>query len=400
MKKIFAFAIAAVALAVGCQKNQIESPEVDPLDDGTPVEIKFNTNVASVVTKGLGSIEDLTAAKLFVYGVRRPAADAAFGEFEIENVTAKADGTGLLTLGTESEYYFYSGNRIAYDFYGYHVDNAVAEGTSPALNTDKKVLSVPVTIDGSQDILLAKADPEYDMYTKDGEGKPTQTLVDNEVNDEKLVYTAYAARRKVHPTLHFTHALSRFKFALKTGAENDGSIKLTELSLASQTTGTLVIASLDTATPEGLTASGDEGTLTLDSDTIGEEGYNLKANETEDNQETPEVNESLQPLEGAILTYPKDGAYEVTLKLTQKGIAEGSYRQTTLKVQPPVVDLESQARAFEAGKSYLVTIVVYGLENIEIHATLEDWEEVVLDEIDPDEVEQDPDDDKIVTPEA
>ena len=199
MKKIFAFAIAAVTMTVGCQKIQeLIRPGNGPVDDESPVEIKFTTNVATVETKGSGSIDNQTGGagdlntlankKVYIYGFN----NSKPGEQELDNVEAtvgtETDGKYPLDLGS----YFYNGVTDTYDFYGYYVDDAVTGTPAPDEN-----YQLDVTIDGTQDILLAEAD--MNITVPDG---ATWTAED--------LFSAKTARAGVVPNLVFEHALARY----------------------------------------------------------------------------------------------------------------------------------------------------------------------------------------------
>ena len=196
MKKFFFFAATAVALTVACQKNEVA-------DDVNPVAIQFNTNVATVVTKGAGQIEDLTeASALYVYclNTTRPTQQTQ------KNVEATVNANKEVVFAGGATY-FYAGTYDKYEFYGYYVDDA-ATGTP-----DADTYKLDVTIDGTQDILYATTDPRKDI-----EGNAV-------VTDAKLdrVYSAWSARNGVKPQLVFDHALTQFKFKV----QNSGSQKLT-----------------------------------------------------------------------------------------------------------------------------------------------------------------------------
>ena len=122
-----------------------------------------------------------------------------------------ASGEAMITDGTIN-YYPPQGN---FDFFGYHGDDAVA--TTPTITKTDALWTVPFTIDGTQDLMSTKAELTTDQNTT-MTGAPTE--------HQKDYYSAYAARKGVHPTLTFKHLLTRLQFSVKAGndaaAGNEG----------------------------------------------------------------------------------------------------------------------------------------------------------------------------------
>lgn len=80
------------------------------------------------------------------------------------------------------------------------------------------------------------------------------------------------------------------------------------------------------------------------------------------------------PVGEALLVAPGQTEYPLTIALAQK------VKKNTTAADKEDMDLEQKAtikmdgvKAFEPGKSYKVTITVYGLEEIEVTATLVPW---------------------------
>ena len=109
-------------------------------------------------------------------------------------------------------YYPLSGN---FDFYGYHLDDALDGTTAATYDADDRpfkktadLWTVPFIIDGSQDLMSTKAALTAGDITKLGSAT------------YKDFYSAKAARKKVQPVLSFNHLLSRFVFFVKAGRES------------------------------------------------------------------------------------------------------------------------------------------------------------------------------------
>ena len=109
------------------------------------------------------------------------------------------EGEAMIKDGTIN-YYPPAGN---FDFFGYHADNAVA--TTAAIAKTDELWTVPFATDGTQDLMSTKAELTPTQVSEMGTNRP---------ND---YYSAYAARKGVHPTLTFKHLLTRLQFSVKAG---------------------------------------------------------------------------------------------------------------------------------------------------------------------------------------
>ena len=210
MKKLFVFAIAAVAMTVACQK--LQDVNLGTENEGDLVEMRFNSNLVTVETKG---IESLEGQELFVYGLSDKATDPR----QFINVPASVDGEGVMSL---DKTYFYGPNRT-YTFYGYCLNGATADGTAYDVAT-------PLTINGANDVLLAAAEGSFSATT---------------------------ARAGNHPELVFGHALSRFTFAVANLGNTD--MKLSGISVSTPLEGTIVF----TGPAQAVAAGTTNGTITL-----------------------------------------------------------------------------------------------------------------------------------------
>ena len=406
MKKIFAFAIAAVTMTVGCQKIQeLIRPGNGPVDDDSPVEIQFTTNVATVETKGSGSIDNQTGGagdlntlankKVYIYGFN----NSKPGEQELDNVEAtvgtETDGKYPLDLGSNP--YFYNGVTDTYDFYGYYVEDAVTGTPAPDEN-----YQLDVTIDGTQDILLAEAD--MNITVPDG---ATWTAED--------LFSAKTARAGVVPNLVFEHALARYYFDI----QNKGSytMNLESLSISSLTNGKLTVASKTekndvegepdiVIAQQGLKATtGDNANLFLE---LPEGGVKLWG--TNDSEETGYSPDAVS-LAGEIMTFAKydaagtqdaavTAANQVTVVLTQGGMT-GKKRVITMPLNVETelgTDGQSNIKnGTVAGYQYKVSIIVYSLEEVHITATVAPWKDGANLELNPDqETGEEWGDDKVI----
>lgn len=437
MKQYALFAASAIVALAACSKTEVkpQTPE-PPVDENSPVAVQFGVNapVASVSTKATGSVGDVAgennvwngqplyilgfdrnitdftnaastnpeqAGRAFIWNVKAtapapdpssepPVAATASGIIDVWNPDPDGDPDTPAPAEGSEEPFYYQGNTV-YDFYGYHVDDAWATVTSGTYTpSDEPVtptveanrIYVPFVIDGGQDLMIAKADPAYDI-----EG----TEVQNPAN----AYSAYAARRDVQPTLTFKHQLARFTFEVVAGSESANTIQVDSIKLRSRTTGNLVVV-------------GTEDVILGIADTTATDPTAWM--ELRQRNATGSL-EALQPVK--LTDYSEDSATPQTIGesiLAMPGVAEYDLRvvfddtrpEVTTPVEPQVYKLTAatltgagaDATKFEAGKSYKVTIKVYGLEKVEITAALQAWEDggsTVIDPDDPPFPDEDPD---------
>ena len=253
MKKIYSLlALAAVISAAGCKKAEVTTtvtPGDEAGDDRVPVLFSLGQPKFDVSVKSVGSIEAWDGHSLYILGydtavpgysledafiknikattlsVGDEGYDSTTQQLKVEHKVPYEDPAG--TPQTATEPFYYSGSNI-YKFFGYYVDDAavnadftaldpadsdpvpviVTEGTAdPAITAatlENDGVYIPFQINGSQDIMIAKAERKTDVGTSGV--------------DSTRCYSAYAARRGIQPNLVFQHQLSRFTFEIKSGS--------------------------------------------------------------------------------------------------------------------------------------------------------------------------------------
>ena len=444
MKKIYFLAGAVAALvAVSCAKEQGKvdkpspTPEVTEEEDATPVPILFGSKLNIVETKAaVEKWNDAHAPQseaLYIYGLEDAGTVAApvyklTGAAPFINnvkavppvgVTAEANSDRLgidvyNPAGAATEPFYYAEN-VKYNFFGYYVDDAAGANPTPAVDASEGTVSkitLPVTINGTQDILLAKTDKEEDLINRQDTGKPIASV--------DRLYSSYSARRGVNPNLNFEHQLSRFVFSIKKGGTVDGDkITISSLKVESYAAGTLTIVGAPTeVSNQGWNK--EQGKFIP---------VNSKQNlylvpETEDNEnpvartylpittldivngnpiDTPIIADNAKgdgklnihpgadyaPI-GDIMVYPGQDVYNFDLDILQDGITAAIPTQhLQIEMAKVIKNNPSDVVEFaEPGKQYNVKLIVYGAEKVDITVTLSDWEEVGEIEIDPDEQDE------------
>lgn len=407
MKKMFFFALAAAGMLTACSNDDTLGGNGE--QNVSEQQIRLGVASSKVQTRGTGTVGGMTddenkwaGQTLWVYMLQKgsmelgyyktptEAAGAAVGTAVFDNKEFKAPNTAASTvsgLATTADgaiaYYPVSGN---YDFWGYRVDDAVTGTPDVKLvdDTDTEVEAnaatkrvVDIKINGSQDIMAGKATPSADEVTKLG-------------NYDKNFYSAYAARKGVQPNITFNHLLTRFTFEVRAGSKatagegasgNTEAVRVQGVSVESLTDGKLTVA-YKGETKEAadlLTFTGNASPLTLKQRAVGAVDNNEPLVDLVEVPLTwPAVGEAtvgdVIPVGEALLVAPGQTEYPLTIALAQK------VKKNTADIEKEDMALEQKAtikmdgtKKFEPGKSYKVTITVYGLEEIEVTATLVPW---------------------------
>ena len=326
-------------------------------------------------------------------------------------------------------------------------------------------VTVPFSIDGSQDILAAstvlsdddkavlcgfadfatlKADATN--YNSTGAGdetfNPANLVAESAAakawaNYRQSVYSAKVARKNIQPNLSFKHMLTRLTFDAKAmidefadGAESEVRIK--SIRVKSKTEGKLVATydAQSVVAPETApivtaleTTSDDYSWLELKArkhTTPGTPAYTdnnttLVSLVEADNADEPTlITETDYYTAGiaiaapagpateigeALLVIPEaGGVYELEIEIEQTvpgreeadGTAIDKYKEIktgtikNLKIYAPGYTVDAPV-AFEAGKSYKVSLQVYGMTEIKVFTTLEKWADGGSIEINPDQ---------------
>ena len=412
MKKMLFFAMAAAGMLTACSSDDTLDATSQVLPELSQEKIQLGVASSSAAVRGsgtIGSMDDATnewaGQEFWVYmlnkGTMKVAkyADPQGTESDVYNnmqFTAPSSTASGLASTTNGEicYYPVSGN---YDFWGYVVDDAAGQrGQQPTVKmldaTDQTTTDeneavkrvVDINIDGTQDIMAGKAEPTADdirnLGTRSGD-----------------YFSAYAARKSVQPNIKFNHLLTRFTFKVKAGnkstagnGNNTEAMKVLAIRLASLTQGHLTVAHTeDMAVTDLLTFDGtaatvdDNGVATLNDATnlvVKQRAAGLTANDplddllpvtlTWDDVEDKGVEHEIGE---ALLVAPGETVYPLTIDLNQNVQTNTSGTTTLHPLQFKHNLTMGNGQKFEAGKSYEIVITVYGLEKIDVTATLVPW---------------------------
>lgn len=431
MKKMFFFALAAAGMLTACSNDDTLGGNGE--QNVSEQQIRLGVASSKVQTRGTGTVGGMTdddnkwaGQTLWVYMLQKGSMDLALykapaaggvatPDVEVFNnkefkapTTADNTKSGLATTADGTiAYYPVSGN---YDFWGYRVDDAAVGGTPTVKIVDdngdevtadhmdqatKRV--VDIKIDGSQDIMAGKAAPSNDEVTKLG-------------GYAENFYSAYAARKGVQPNITFNHLLTRFTFEVRAGSKataglpaggNTDAVKVTGVSVGSKTTGTLTVAYTGATkkAAELLTFTGDASPLILKQrdEAVADNNAPLVALKpvtltwTDD---AATIGDVLKVGE-ALLVAPGEKEYPLTIALSQDVLQKVGEAKVTMPLEQKATIKMDGTKTFEPGKSYKVTITVYGLEDIRVTATLVPWADGGSIDIDDD---RDPNNGKYTEP--
>lgn len=367
MKKLFFYAVAALAMLASCKKAEVNDTPATPVDDSKPVAMQFSASSPSfTVTKTKAAVDEWNATAgtpVFIYGIipsYGADADDNTNPIVINNyptvVKNETDKLDVYADANNSVPYFYT-EGVTYDFYGYHLGTAAIgdDGISAAYNA----ITIPVTIDGSHDLMYAMAEKSEDIK------KATSDVV-----LEGDAYSSWAARRGVHPTLVFNHALSRFNFEVIGMNEKAENVTITGIKMTGMSnTGTLTVV-------------GETRGFAADAIADGATGVDLVLKNADDTEYTSQVvdyNNAFIAGNGSCLMVAPDLAeVNVVVSMVNNEYNDSPLTDYNFTVNASDVVLEGEPaglQKFEAGKAYKITIKVYGPEEIQIYAQLTDWVE-------------------------
>lgn len=377
MKKLFLMgAVASLGLLASCSSD--DDLSTGGKNDLQQIKIGMGVQATVGATRGTGTVGSVGAENnkwagqaINIYMFNKGTLDVA--QFDGVDIYNNADfyaptavSSGVAKAKDNSVKYYPT--QAAFDFWGYRLDNAI-QGT-PAVSEDGTKQEVGFTLDGSQDIMVGKADPTEEDLTK--------------CADAEKIYSAYAARRGVQPDIKFKHLLSRLVFSVTGGNEdacdNEHGVKVTAIKVKSKYTGKLIVAyTPDAQVTNELVPTDDVTDLVLKERATDDINGNndLVALQPKNPEWDVDANKAKKTNIGeAILAVPAD-TYDLTIELSQKVkiYDDGSTTQEDTKKFSYNDVIKLTDDVFKAGYSYNVNITVFGLSEIKINTTLTPWED-------------------------
>lgn len=411
MKKFFYLAaFAAVATLVSCSSDEIVVSQHDEVtnEDLVPVVLGLGNPSMTVMTRGTGTIGGfaennhwhgervrvlMTQIPDDIYPsfgyTQRPVGGEDVKLFDNTFYClpdeAQANTTGaayLVAKGVDTRYYPTTGCS---NFFAYYIDDAVnpdngleqtvfgeadvAALTKDAVTEGEEPMAykyVDFQLDGSQDVMAGMA--AHKSAFPDG-------------------FSAKSARHDVHPEITMDHLLTRLTFSVVAGNVNANGVAVTDIAVSSKSVGQLMVA-YDANTPQS-----PDNLITWD-ETVDPALFHLQERAKDgggepifvdgSGEKTPlqplspytfELDPSYkyedgvpQPIGDALFVAPGEESYDL--------IVQTAYSQDGYEADPiPLKITLPSGNALARGSSYNVTIVVYGLSEVLVYATLTPWDE-------------------------
>ena len=382
MKKMFFYAALATAALVSCSKdNGFEAPFVEENETKEAIKFNLSSNI-NVTTRGKGAVGGMgtpedpnnwDGQELYVYMFKKGtmelaedstvAPDPITNEYQpyFKNVMIKAPAADANEDSFEENEFggtkkYYGQNKYnVYDFFAYHADNAVLDElgnrVEPILNGAGDAYTVPVTIDGTQDLMVAKAGLNQEDTDK------------LQGSDLTRVYSAYSARRDVHPRFAFSHELSRFVFNAVSANEKAKDITITKVEVVANTEATMTVAATD---PSKLGLSDWKTPATL-----------LLKDKNSDSF-TPQVlgaKDDVVALGESLLLAPKAKEEGNNNPVTYTLAVEYTNGTSSTVFNSVITAPAKTDNEFKKGYHYTVNIMVYGFEEIKLICDLTPWQD-------------------------
>lgn len=391
MKKNLFFVLAVAGMLASCSSSESVDVLVSPVDnpvDYSKVPIQVGVGrIATLNVRGTGTVGDIEGGvnnvwrgqTVNVMMFEKNTLNLAIKDKELDQ-TPIYNGTAFTTPDGEVSavakdasqainYYPQSGQ---FDFWGYRLDGAeldeqpVAEEDTEATEFTLKYAGEKVglnfQIDGSQDVMIAKA-------------QPSATDLTDHAAAAARAYSAYAARNGVQPELIFKHLLTRLNFQVVGGDENAinpiTGIFVKGVAVKSKATGQLIVAYTGEEIADANRIEWTEGQDLVGLNVRERDGNDPNTNLVDLTPTQPTSTTEPTQLGEAVLVAPAD-QYEVVITLFQsKPVVEGG---ENISREFSVSANVTKVGGFLLGHSYNVVIKLYGLQEIEITTTLTGWE--------------------------
>ncbi len=406
-KNLMLLAAGTLAMA-SCLRQNTWNPytEGDEFGSSEPVPVQLRTNrpVSSVDVKGQGALDNWDGnQEVFIYGIAREGENAAATldkslDFTsegilIDNVKAYNNPTAEDQSGepnpielyfneqSEPKELFYYDEDRRYEFFGYYVDDAATslnpETGYPSPNEGDDAITLPVSIDGSQDLMLAYAHKDDDNH-KYG------------INPNRM-YSAYSARKGIRPNLQFAHQLARFDVRVMSGdfkvgqPELAAKLTLAKVTVESHYNGTLHIANKDhNSNPPYLDVDASTSKpldiwLPLDGELkplSADHKFKLAWENEDGTIVAPDQFSDIRTYAGTVMVMPGQQKYTLYIGMLQDEYSSGLVEYSADIDFTHVVAAEGLEPDTQAvgGHQYEIDVFVYGLQGVDVRVSMTEWQ--------------------------
>lgn len=343
--------MAAVALLYSCSSDDNFTVEESMGNDSQsvvdmqPMPILLGVSPNSIeITRGTGTVGDIEGEATNVWHGERINVlmlnQGTMAPTQFEGASICVDDTFALPVGSASGAAIPVDGKFRYfpatgcsDFWAYRLDDA----KNVELTQTASAWKATFQIDGSQDIMVAKAVPSTEDLNKLGK------------NQKSWYYSAYSAHHNVNPNFTFRHLLTRLTFTVTPITAEAVGIQVDSIKVLTYTKGTLTVAAIGDV-------SGEKQTIAWNT-SVPRDTVLLKQRSSTGSPlvECSPLVESLaskdtpQPVGEALLVAP-DTEYKVRVCFHQGGQAYYCEEAIT----------QEGGASFEAGTSYNVQIRLKG----------------------------------------
>lgn len=305
---------------------------------------------------------------------------------------------------TDSDKLYYSDTEqlIPYDFFAYYHDGAI----TGAINRTHDLISFPVKIDGSQDLMCGVA------CLTDEQISVIEAIEDEEEKQKvrEFYYSTYTGRRNIWPIFQMKHQMAYVKFNLIAGNAYEDAVLVNDIKLETQTEGIFVVVSRNKQVGATFTGMGLEQ-LPLRNIKTGEailSGMDDSFDTDDSMEDTDQENEGIIPGDdnvdtehlmvntwkerNVLLERNEDGSIPPAVVAGELLIPPGndvvlhtwlSNKDTGWEIEHTKLPLKDKVitdmgdysiGGFVAGKTYNLNITVYGPKQISIEVIAAPWE--------------------------
>ena len=391
-RRMLTYTLAALFLAQGCVDDSYRGAADDPYRN-PPERVPILISLAdpddyvplhSTQSKSGGPVNgmsDWTGREIYVYAFNKDL-QTDFGVTSLrDNIQCLVDGSidepGSLAgkrarvtesgffldwVGTEKNVWYHQGEHATqnYDFFAYYIADMPLTGRN--FHRGGNQVKLDIEIDGSQDVMSAKAELTQDqvaLFTEDDRKKI-----------EEYTYSYYTGSRGVQPKFLFQHHLAKIDFEIRPGYLENAvkRIYVESIKVESRYKASFTVADKSTPSQLGLSFAKDRKLLYLaepDGSELVKGRYGIETLKTENQVPTP------VHVGGSLLIAPGDSELTAFVKLKEVRLdgtvvpAEGE-NEITLRLDNGT---------YELGNRYLVRLTLFGTLNIESSIEMTEWED-------------------------
>lgn len=350
MKKVLLSMMTAAMFFASCSSDDATTiPENNEVADNNQEElvaIKLGTGsiASTTVVESKAAVEEWNANQIGVFALDRnnvwdntievnDKPVLLYNELGTVGTEAEGETSQIDVVWAENKTLYYPRySTRTYSFFAYH---PYVETKNVALTNNNNRIEVTGTFDGTQDIMAGKAICTSDL------GYNAKYFRDLEKNNQEET-----------PDIMFKHLTTRLIINVAAGHKYDPqTCTINTLSMAVPTQYTMTLAVLNDESYEpSIKSWGSETAEKVF-------GQNIALTQDGGNYETQK---------GAADILAKPGVSRYDLILTLPGINENIIAPVTL----------ADGATFEAGKAYTITLTINGPQEIEVTASLTEWEYV------------------------